>query len=812
MRDPKFRSSHVLWYRQPASNWEEALPIGNGNLGGMIFGDVQDERIDLNEDTLWSGFARDTNNYDAIRHLERARDLVFTNRYREAEAVVERHMLGPWHECYLPLGSLRIRRIGSSGMASEYERSLDLKTGVSTTVFTIGGSSYRREAFMSAPDQCMALRITCTDSRGISIAVKLDSHLRHMVEYCSQPSPVLLLSGQCPSHVEPNYIEDHPRPILYEDGKGLRFMSGVEFVTDQGDLIWNSSSDELEIRNANAVTILVVAATDFSETHSEGYDRERDLHELVLGRLETTGGMTYEELKDRHIADFEALSTRTELILGETACSGLPTDLRLQAVNDGARDPELAALYCHYGRYLLISSSRAGTRPANLQGIWSHEVRAPWGSNWTANINVQMNYWHAETANLPECHQALFSWITRLAERGKRTARIHYNSRGWAAHHNVDLWMDTSPANGQAVWAFWPMTAAWLCSHLWAHYSFNEDERFLRQEAFPIMKDAAEFYLDWLIADPETGRLITNPSTSPENKFMTDDGEPCAISKATTLDLLLISELFQACIAVTEVLNQDREWAIQLKQAISELQPLRIGSDGRLQEWVHEFEEWEPGHRHLSHLYGMYPGGSIVYGRDPELTRAVRASLEYRLSHGGGRTGWSCAWAMALWARLRDGEQAHANWLALLTSSTFPNLFNGHPYMVDTCIDYSRSIFQIDGNFGTAAAIVECLLQSHAGEIHLLPALPEDWSDGEALGLRARGGVTVDIAWQEGKVREVRLLSDQGGRFIVRSAVPLHVDGQLVQSLGQNDDYCYALQLKANESFVMVEIATDSET
>ncbi|WP_339316175.1 glycoside hydrolase family 95 protein [Paenibacillus sp. FSL R10-2734] len=796
-------SSQRLWYQQPAANWEEALPIGNGRMGGMVFGGVHEERIDLNEDTLWSGFVRDTNNYDAIRHLSRVRDLVDKRHYKEAEELVERHMLGPWNECYLPLGSLHIQHLEHQGTASTYERSLNVKTGISSTVFSLLGDTFNREVFVSAPEQCMVVSYSSSRSEGIPISVKLESQLKYHIVQQSGNSTTLFLAGRCPSHVEPNYIEDHPQPIIYEEGKGLRFVVGMKVLLDNGTVKWSEQGDALEIRNADRFTFLLTAISDYSEIHTEGYNRELDLEAICVERLEAASLLSYDELKNRHLVDFEALSSRVELFLEKNECSALPTDQRLHAVQQGAEDPDLAALYMHYGRYLLISSSRPGSQPANLQGLWSREIRAPWGSNWTTNINIQMNYWHAETSNLRECHMPLFDWTERLAQKGKRTALIHYGSKGWAAHHNVDIWMDSSPAGGQAVWAFWPMAGAWLCAHLWEHYAFHQDDAYLLQKAFPIMKGAAEFYLDWLILDSDTGRFITSPSTSPENKFLTPEGEPCAISKASTLDLILIRELFTNCMTAIEILNQDHELGQELQRVLRNLQPLQIGNDGRLQEWMEPHVEHEPGHRHLSHLYGLYPGAGIQFDRDEELTKAIRASLEYRLEHGGGRTGWSCAWGMALWARLRDGEEAHENWLALLQSSTFLNLFDGHPYMIDTRIDYSRSIFQIDGNLGTAAAIVEMLVQSHADEIHLLPALPAAWSEGQVRGLRARGGCTVDMSWQDGKVTDIRLVSEHGGSYWVRTAVALNIGASVIQSLRVHEDYRYEIRLQAEEQLFL---------
>ena len=808
MTNLETESSNRLWYLQPAGSWEEALPIGNGKLGGMVFGGVESERIDLNEDTLWSGFSRDTNNYDAIRHLARVREAVTEGRYKEAEEIAERHMLGSWNESYLPLGTLHIRQSGL-GAIEQYQRELNLKTGIVSSTFSSEGSICTREAFASAPDKLMVLRYASTGTGKLSLSVRLESLLQHdghVVRRHDDKSFDITIWGNCPSHVEPNYVEDHPNPILYEESLGLRFAISLRIVMDNGSMIWNEAG-ELEILHADGVTFLLSAVTDFSQDRPELCNPELDLDAIVLLRLNEGCAKAYAELKERHLVDIGELLDRVELRLESTNTSLLPTDLRLEAVNNGAEDPALAALYYHYGRYLLISSSREGSQPANLQGIWSKEIRAPWGSNWTTNINIQMNYWHAETANLSECHIPLLAWIRELSHKGKRTARIHYNCRGWVAHHNVDIWLDTSPASGQAVWALWPMGGAWLCRHLWEHYSFNKDRVYLENEAYPIMKEAALFYLDWLVPDDTSSFLITNPSTSPENKFVTDAGDPCAVTKASTMDLLLIRELFTHCIAASEVLDQDCEMRIELLDTLSKLYPLQIGSGGRLQEWYEDYEEWESGHRHLSHLYGLYPGDIIQYERDDELVQACRRSLEHRLANGGGYTGWSCAWCMALWARLRDGSKFHESWLSLLRTSTFPNLFDGHPYMVDTTIDYSRSIFQIDGNFGTVAAIGELLLQSHEDEIHLLPSLPPQWREGSVRGLRARNGYTVNMSWSGGKLIETSIWSEHGGRCRLKS--PIQLESEALCSMlcsARNGFYIYEFIMPARQNVYMKAI------
>ncbi|WP_236284305.1 glycosyl hydrolase family 95 catalytic domain-containing protein [Paenibacillus allorhizoplanae] len=758
-------TSHTLWYTKKASQWVEALPIGNGRLGAMVYGGTDQERIDLNEDTLWSGFPRDTNNYDAIRHLNSARELVANGDFRSSEKLIERHMLGPWHESYMPLGSLLIQQFGLSE-EENYHRELDLQTGISTTSFMSEGIIYKRETFVSMPDQLVIVGFSCSKGGKLSLGIKLESLLHSAVR--SRGNKELILKGTCPSHVEPNYIEDHPSPILYEEGRGIRFEAHLRVFTTGGSCTVNGEG-EIEIREADTLYMCLAASTNFSESGKERIVAEKDLSRVCRQKLNEGSVKTYAELRGRHVQDFRSLMGRVNLQLEETESSLLPTNLRLEAVRSGAEDPQFAALYFHYGRYLLMSSSRPGSQPTTLQGIWNRELRPPWGSNWTTNINVQMNYWLAEVCNLSECHEPLLNWIHRLSLEGRRTAEIHYGCRGWTAHHNVDLWLDSSPANGQAVWAFWPMAGAWLCAHLWEHYLYTLDRNYLEETAYPVMKEAALFCLDWLIRDETSGLLITSPSTSPENKFITEEGEPCAVAKASTLDLLLIRQLFQNCIAAADLLEKDYEYSVELQDALSQLFPLQIGGRGQLQEWAEDFAEWEPGHRHLSHLYGLFPGDLIQIERDRELAAACRRSLELRMEHGGGYTGWSCAWNMALWARLQDGENAHHCFTQLLRSSTFANLFDGHPYMVDTRIDYSKDIFQIDGNFGATAAIAEMLLQSHTEAIHLLPALPEQWSTGKVTGLKARGGFIVGMKWSGGKLLLASIVSLNGGVCRIRS-------------------------------------------
>ncbi|GIX08137.1 MAG: alpha/beta hydrolase [Candidatus Poribacteria bacterium] len=721
-----------LWYRAPAGRWEEALPIGNGRMGAMVFGRFPEERLQLNEETLWSGGPYDPTHAEALEHLPEVRRLLLEGKYVQAEELANRYLMGrPLRmEMYQPLGDLWVRLEGEwPNTPTEYRRELDLETAVARQEVRIEGVQIVQEAFLSAPDDLLVYRIE--SSRPLDLTLALTSPHRFSVEATEGR---LLLSGE----------------VL----RGItRFAALLEAVSEDGTV--HGEGDRLRIRDARSVTLRLTAATSY---RTPTY-RERCAEILRAAPTD------YQTLKRRHQEDHGRLFRRVRLSLeGEEQTSHLPSDERLRAVQEGEEDLGLVPLYFQYGRYLLIASSRPGTLPANLQGIWNDRTDPPWGSKWTLNINAEMNYWHAETTALPECHQAFLEFIASLVESGSRTAERHYGCRGWTVHHNTDLWRATTPCDG-AGWGLWPMGAAWLCQHLWEHYAFSGDRSVL-ERYYPVMREAARFILDFLIED-ETGCLVTCPSTSPENRFLTPEGERAGLCVSATMDRAIIEDLFGHCIQAAELLGRDQELVAEMQAVLPRLVPYRIGRFGQLQEWREDFEEAEPGHRHMSHLFGLHPGSSITPEGTPELAAAARRSLERRLEHGGGGTGWSRAWVVNFWARLHEGNAAWEHLLELFRRSTLPNFFDNHPP------------FQIDGNFGGAAGIAEMLLQSHAGEVHLLPALPDAWRTGVVEGLRARGGITMNLRWKEGRLLSAELQTARSGSVRLRHPRTVRVEAVL---------------------------------
>jgi alpha-L-fucosidase 2 len=731
----------------------------------MVFGIVDAERLALNEDTLWSGEPKDWNNAGARDVLPEIRRAIDERRYADADALSKR-MMGPYTQSYLPMGDLVIT-FEHGNVAGDYARWLDLETAIATTRYRVGRTIYTREVLASAPAGVIAVRLAADRPGALRFTARLDSQLRYRT---SAGEDVLVLRGQAPAHVDPSYYSQDD-PVRYADGRGMRFEMHLAAHADDGSV--TIDGDGLHARDASAVTLFLSAATSFN-----GYDRSpsregRDPSAAAAEALRVVG-RGWSSLRDAHVADHRALFDRLALDLHAPTPKAMPTDERIATL--GAQDAGLVELLFQYGRYLLIACSRPGSQPANLQGIWNEDVRAPWSSNYTININTEMNYWPAEPGNLADLHEPLLAFVSELASNGRHTAVTNYGARGWVAHHNSDLWRQSAPAGdfgaGDPVWASWPMAGPWLAQHVYEHFLFGGDAAYLRERAYPIMKAAAEFCLDWLSTD-DRGRLFTSPSTSPEHKFIAPDGQPAAVSKTATMDVALIRDLFANVIDAADILRADASFAAAVENALTKLPPYRIGSRGQLLEWSEEFPDSEPEHRHISHLFGLHPGRHINR-RTPELLAAVRRSHELR---GDGGTGWSLAWKVNQWARLFDGDRAFtllSNLLQLVDPSNrahrgggvYPNLFDAHPP------------FQIDGNFGVTAGILEMLVQSHAGEIHLLPALPAAWPRGAVRGVRARGGFELDLQWADSRLVRADVRSRLGGIARIRTSTRVTVNGR----------------------------------
>jgi alpha-L-fucosidase 2 len=722
-------SDFKLTFDKPASKWTEALPLGNGRLGAMVFGGAEDERLQINESTLWGGSPHDYTNTEAFLHLNEIRQLIFAGKVDKAENLSENLMGKPKLLMpYQPFCDVRLH-FPNHDQAAEYHRELHLADAFTETSYKAGATNFRREVFVSYPDQVLVVRITASQPGQLMFSVSMDSpQAGTHVE--STANDTLQLTGQIQPRQNPPYFWTGSW-----DQPGMRFAAILEVLPEGGAV--HNAEGRLEISGANSVTILFSDATSFRNYRDIGGDALG----AARATLQRASKLPYELLRKRHVDDFRPLFSRVQLRLGEDH-SAESTDHRIKSFADND-DPSLLALYFEFGRYLLISSSRPGGQPANLQGIWNEDLLPAWSSKMTTNINLEMNYWQADAGDLWETQEPLWSLIRDLRVTGTDTARTHYHSKGWVLHHNTDLWRATTPVDGP--WGIWPTGGIWLANQMWDHYEFSGDREFLRREAYPAMKEAAQFALGILVEAPAgtpfAGRLVTNPSTSPENRYVLD-GKPQSLTYAPTMDIELIRELFENCRRAAEILETDAELRSELDKAAKRLPPLQIGKRGQLQEWIEDYAETEPQHRHVSHLYSLYPGHDISLKSTPEFAAAAKKSLELR---DDGGTGWSTVWRVALWARLQNPEHAYNNLKILITTSTLPNMF-------DLCPP-----FQIDGNLGGPAAITEMLVQSTADEISVLPALPKQWPSGSLKGVRVRGGGKVDITWKEGRLTELRL-------------------------------------------------------
>jgi len=754
------QSANTLWYNQPAQYFEESLVLGNGEMGASVFGGIGSDKIYLNDATLWSGEPVDANmNPKAYKDLPAIREALRNEDYKLADSLNHK-LQGKYSESYAPLGTLYIN-FNNGDSAQKYCRELNIANAVSKVEYEISGIKFTREYFVSYPDKVMVIKLTSSKKGALNFSIKFESQLKYKIAISGNS---LNANGYAPVQAKPSYLGEVSDALVFDENRGTRFSALAKIKSSDGQLLTMDST--LSFKNGTEALIFVSVATSFN-----GYDKNPATNglnqvEIANNQLNKAYLKSFEKLKKAHLQDYQKFFNRVSLDLGKTEAPDLPTNERLKRYAKGKEDKNLEILYFQYGRYLLISSSRTPGVPANLQGIWNPYLRPPWSSNYTININAEENYWLAENANLSEMHFPMLSFIKNISETGKITARTFYGTNGWTACHNSDIWAMSNPVGnfgqGDPVWANWNMGGVWLSTDLWEHYLFTQDKNFLKNEAYEIMCGAAQFCLEWLVEDKET-KLITSPSTSPENKYVTPTGYHGATFYGGTADLAMVRACMQQAVDASKVLDQDADFRQKLENAMARLHSYQVGKKGNLQEWYYDWEDEDPQHRHQSHLFGLYPGHQITPYSTPDLADACRKTLEIK---GDETTGWSKGWRINLWARLGDGNHAYKMYRELLRyvdpdgvktsyhrgGGTYPNLLDAHPP------------FQIDGNFGGAAAVIEMLVQSSENEIRLLPALPDTWENGQVTGICARGGFEISMKWDNHILKTVTVFTKNGGK------------------------------------------------